>query len=231
MMKTKNIVYLNLVFATYLFTNLTHAGLSDLIHADPWKFMQDKFVKAPQAQASTILPIVVKSLVASGIGLGSGIGSYFIHTKYLLTENDDGLLDSQSGITEFEQNLSLISKIAILPLSIILSYTVYYKLHARFISHYQRKQVIDLLENWQKLKTRVPSELREGFEEIYKEYKDYPKDFYYKTDDIIRVLVEQINEKFENKTPRGTFWNSKVLTGNIFFDIGNTLSSIMHFFK
>lgn len=224
-MKTKNILQHKLIILLCLFTSFAHAGLSDLIHNDPWKFMRDKFITAPNTRASAALPTIAKCMVGLGVGIGTGIGANNAYKRFVRIKNgDEGLY------TDFQNAMSSIGYYSSVPAAIAAGCLAYYKLHTTLVAHYQREQLIDLLNNWPQIKSRMPSDLQSGFEEINKEYKAHPRDFAYKADDIIRVITEQINEKFEDKTYR-KFWDAKILTGNIILDIGNTIASFANIFK
>lgn len=225
-MKIKNLITQNrLLILLCLFTSLTQAGLEDLIHNDPWKFMRDKFITAPNARASATLPTIAKCIVGLGLGIGSGIGANKAYKKFARIKNGNEAL-----YTNFQNNISSISSYSPLPVALIVGSLAYYKLHTSLVSYYQREQLIDLLSNWERVKSRMPTELQSGFYEIYQDYKENPRYFSYKADDIIRVVTEQINEKFEDKTYR-KFWDAKVLTGNIILDISRTISSFANIFK
>lgn len=222
-MKTKSFGIHQLLILICLFTSFANAGLSDLIHNDPWKFLRDKFITAPNSRASHVMPTITKSIFGLGVGIGSGIGAKAIHKKYL--EIDP--LDAPDDFQEFTSSLSYYS---IIPVSIIMGCLAYYKIHNALVARYQRTQLIDLLNNWPRVKSRMPSNLQSGFEEIYQEYKAYPRDFKHKCDDIIRVIKQQIDDQFEDKSNK-KFWDAKFLTGNIILDIGNTIASFVSIFK
>jgi len=223
-MKTNNKTHYHLISLLCLFTSFAQAGLEDLIQND-WKLLQHKFITAPHAKASLTIPTIAKCVIGLGVGIGTGFGVNKAYKKFVRIKNGD-----QALYTDFQNMMSSIGYYSQVPTAIAAGCLAWYKVHTTLVAHYQRNQLIDLLENWPKVKSRLPSELQSGLEEIYKDYKENPKYFAYKSDDIIRVIVEQIDDKFRDKTYR-KFWDAKILNGNIIFDIGNTIASFANIFK
>lgn len=217
-----------------LFTSSANAGLSDLMHNDPWKFLQDKFITAPNAKASETMPTTVKSLLSLGIAIGSNAIYKKIYTQFL-TVNPYNTTSGRSGslvaikLSELTNNLRI-------PISIASGCLAFYKMHNALVTYHQHKALIDILNDWPQVKSHVPSKLQPGFEEVYKAYKAHPTDFEHKSSDIIRVIKQQIEEHFEPNVIR-KFWDAKILgkddkvvTSNTISDIANTLSALRKYF-
>jgi len=234
-MKINNKIQHILLLMLYLSTNYIQAELSDLIHTNPWEMMHDKFITRPYANASEVLPIIAKSALSLGIGTGVYYAANMAYEQYKTSDYytpgfDNNLYD------EFEVNG--LDPILLCYLRILLPIgsgcLVYYKLHTAFVAHYQYKQLVDLLDNFTDLKPRIPAALQPRFEELHQRYQKNPKELYYKANDIIRGITQQINENCNGKA-HGKFWNAnwnaKLLTGNIISDIASKINSFTRIFK
>lgn len=208
-----------------LFTNLAQAGLSDLLITDPWKFMQEKFITTPNAKATKAIPMLAKLSGGLAAGTITGLSSNFLINKLGKT------LDIKKS---YDPNTKLIFKLlkflAASTVSALAGYFSYCVAHNILVSHYQQEELIDLLKNWHNVKSKVPSNLQSAFEKIHKEHKANPIDFANKSDDIIRVITGQINEKFGSKTS-SKFWDAKFPNWYRVFDIANIIGSITRIFK
>lgn len=221
-MKNKNLLF---IFVC-LFTTFAHAGLPDLLHTDPWEFMQEKFITTPKARARKIMPMIAKAVT----GVTSGYAAWET-TNFLLKKLSDKLRIEKNYSEETKISISKLIKFLISPTtSILVGCMVFSSVHNLLVSHYQNKELMDLLNNWQELKPLVPSNLQPAFEKIYNEYIANPNEFADKSDDIIRIITNQINEKFSSKAS-GKFWEAKLFDGHIIFDIANKIGSITKIFQ
>jgi hypothetical protein len=215
---------IKLLILVCLFANLAQAGLSDLLQTDPWKFIQEKFITTPNAKATKMVPMIAKLSTGFTLGSAAGLLSHFL-SKLLHKKIEKKTFDLNT-----KSMFKILRYLIISASTALVGYLSYCAIHNLLVSNYQHQQLIDLMENWHELKSHVPSDLRPAFEKMHKKFKVNPKNLSDESEDIIRVITEQVDEKFRPKTT-SKFWDSKILNGHIFFDIANTIGSVTRIFK